>query len=60
MVDVIKAMTDFTRIESEKKAAKRSVLNNLTVKAKYLFVLVSAKSFADANPKMNADALTMI
>ena len=60
MINVLKAMTDSTRMESEKKAAKRSVLNNLTVKAKYLFVLVSAKSFADANPKMNADALTMI
>ena len=60
ILDAFQAIADSTRSETDKKAAKRSATNNLTVKGKELFVLVSAKSFADTNPKMNADALTMI
>ena len=50
MVDILKAIADATRSGTADKSAK----------GKDLFVLVSAKSFAHANPTMNADALTMI
>ena len=56
MADTLKALSAATNGGTAEKAAKRSAINNLTEKGKELFVLVYAKSFADIDPKMNADA----
>ena len=48
MIDAIKAVADSARSGTAEKAAKRSAISNLTEKRKEVFVLVSAKSFANA------------